>query len=203
MTVYLIHFEQPYWHAQHYLGTAADLAARIAEHQAGTGAKLLAAVNRAGIQWSVVRTWPGSYAQEKALKRRHNGRDLCPVCNPPRLRAPIPLSEQHFDKLDFCSLKRYYQAVRLWRLWMAVKLASKLISRKAELRHTQSIAQHLIAHIYELKNSMESIERLNLQEVKGYPVEKMKERFQRDVDHAIKEMQQVLSDMLPELDNQN
>lgn len=74
---------------------------------------------------------------------------------------------------------------------------------KAELRHTQSIARHLIAHIYKLKNSMESIERLNLQEVKGYPVEKMKERFQRDVDHAIKKMQQVLDDMLDDLEHQN
>ncbi len=130
MTVYLIHAERRLHHAQHYLGSTNDLQARIAQHRAGTGAKLLAAFNQAGIAWSVVRLWPGGYAQEKALKRRNNGRDLCPVCNPPRLRAPIPPSERHFDKLDYCSLKRHYQVVRYWRLWMAVKLASNLISRK-------------------------------------------------------------------------
>jgi hypothetical protein len=58
--VYLIHFEEKLHHAQHYLGfVESDLLQRIALHQSGRGAKLLAAVNEKGIKWRVVRVWPG------------------------------------------------------------------------------------------------------------------------------------------------
>lgn len=49
--IYLIHFEQPYRHARHYLGYADHLAARIAHHRNGSGARLLQVVNEASIEW--------------------------------------------------------------------------------------------------------------------------------------------------------
>jgi predicted GIY-YIG superfamily endonuclease len=79
-TVYLIHFEYPFWHAQHYLGYTANLSRRVEQHRNGTGAKLLKAVTKRGISWDVVRTWPGGPALERALKNRKNSRELCPVC---------------------------------------------------------------------------------------------------------------------------
>jgi predicted GIY-YIG superfamily endonuclease len=39
--VYLVHFSEPYRHAGHYTGWTADLDARLAEHNAGRGARLL------------------------------------------------------------------------------------------------------------------------------------------------------------------
>ena len=39
--VHLVHFTQPYRHARHYTGWTADLESRLAEHQAGRGARLL------------------------------------------------------------------------------------------------------------------------------------------------------------------
>jgi predicted GIY-YIG superfamily endonuclease len=79
-TVYLIHFEHPYQHAKHYLGFTTDLAARIADHRAGVGSRLLQVVNDAGIGWQVTRTWQGDRKFERQLKRRKETPALCPVC---------------------------------------------------------------------------------------------------------------------------
>lgn len=82
VVVYLICFDRPLRHARHYLGSAADLDARLEAHRKGTGAKLMAAVMRAGIGWRVVRTWEAAdgRAEEKRLKKWENNRKLCPVC---------------------------------------------------------------------------------------------------------------------------
>lgn len=78
--VYLIHLDQPFRHARHYLGWTLNLERRLAQHRAGTGAKLLRAVNRHGIGWEVVRLWPGGPELEQTLKALKNSPRLCPVC---------------------------------------------------------------------------------------------------------------------------
>ena len=83
MTVYLIHSETKLHHAQHYLGSAKDVEARLRQHRKGAqagGAKLLHAMNQAGIAWRVVRTWDGGRRLEKQFKRQHNGPRFCPIC---------------------------------------------------------------------------------------------------------------------------
>jgi hypothetical protein len=53
---------------------------RLAHHRAGTGARLMAVVARAGIAWSVARVWPdGDRTFERNLKH-HSGTRYCPVC---------------------------------------------------------------------------------------------------------------------------
>ena len=80
-TCYLLHFERPYHHAQHYLGWTVDLAARLDEHLNGTGGRLIDVITTEGIGFTCVRTWPGTtLADERKLKRLRNGRRLCPVC---------------------------------------------------------------------------------------------------------------------------
>ena len=88
MAVYLLHFEQPIapgrHTARHYLGYASDLAARIQQHErGGRGAARLCQVARERhIPFDVVRVWPrGGRDLEARLKRQHNGKRLCPVCN--------------------------------------------------------------------------------------------------------------------------
>ncbi len=81
--VYLIHFDEPFKGVQHYLGYSADekFAARIRHHQKNTGARLIRAVNLAGIGWNVVRQWPDQDGNfERQLKNRKNSSKLCPVC---------------------------------------------------------------------------------------------------------------------------
>lgn len=88
-TVYLIHFERPFHHAQHYLGWSENVAERFTEHQTGTkGSRLLLAVRQAGIRFTIVRTWPDTdrHFERKLHNARHNKR-LCPVCTPMALNV--------------------------------------------------------------------------------------------------------------------
>ena len=82
-TVYLLHFDRPLKHAQHYLGWAKDHMDRVNTHMGGRGAKIVAAAVAAGIQAELVRTWPNrDRGFERKLKNRKNARGLCPVCKP-------------------------------------------------------------------------------------------------------------------------
>lgn len=87
-TIYLIHLDEPYRHARHYLGWTTDLDARLEAHQAGRGARLMEVVKAAGITWHLARTWPGSRDRERAIKNRHEAPRLCPECSP----IPRPVS---------------------------------------------------------------------------------------------------------------
>ncbi len=92
--VYVIHLASRYHHAGHYVGFATDLAQRLAQHRAGTGARLLEVVKQAGIEWKLVRVWAGDRGLERRLKKRKDTpRRLCPVCM--GLVAHEAVDEQH------------------------------------------------------------------------------------------------------------
>ena len=80
-TVYMLHFSAPYRHARHYTGWTADLAARLDEHAAGRGARLVSVAKAAGITFSLARTRPGTRADERAIKRAGGARRYCPLCS--------------------------------------------------------------------------------------------------------------------------
>jgi len=80
MTVYLLHFDRPYHHARHYLGYTNDLEARLAQHRSGNGARLIEVISKAGISWTLVRTWKGGRDLERRLKAQKNSPRLCPIC---------------------------------------------------------------------------------------------------------------------------
>ena len=82
MAVYLLHFDRKLHHAGHYLGwTPAEVWRRLELHHNGQGARLVSVIRAAGIDFRLARTWPeGDRALERKLKRRHNGRRLCPIC---------------------------------------------------------------------------------------------------------------------------
>jgi len=75
--VYLVHLDEPYFHARHYVGYADDIARRIDTHRKGHGSPLLAAATAVGIDWRVVQIWPGGDRRfERKLHNRHGSR-LC------------------------------------------------------------------------------------------------------------------------------
>lgn len=84
--VYLIHLKEPMGSAkhsaQHYIGFTDDVDSREVRHWKGMGAKILAAARLKGIDFNVVRTWPGDKKLERKLKNRRNHKRLCPVCSP-------------------------------------------------------------------------------------------------------------------------
>ena len=86
--VYLIHFDRPYQHARHYLGTTNDLEFRLRQHMSGCkygGARLMEVIMQAGISWRVACTWAGGRELEKRLKGWNNSGRLCPICKAERL----------------------------------------------------------------------------------------------------------------------
>jgi predicted GIY-YIG superfamily endonuclease len=88
-TIYLLHFDQPYRHARHYTGWAADLDTRLTAHTAGRGARLLTVIADAGIGWTLARTWTGTRRRERALKRQGGASRRCPLCGcRPRTSTP-------------------------------------------------------------------------------------------------------------------
>jgi hypothetical protein len=80
---YLIHLDQPYRSGRHpgagpYVGYADDIARRLEVHRRGHGSPLLAAALAAGIDFRVVRVWPGADRHfGRKLHNRHGSR-LCP-----------------------------------------------------------------------------------------------------------------------------
>ena len=81
-TVYLLHFDRPYAHAKHYTGWTTNLDNRLAAHEAGRGARLLAVVAAHGIGWQLARTWPGDRTRERCLKNQGGASRHCPLCDP-------------------------------------------------------------------------------------------------------------------------
>lgn len=82
MPVYLIHFDEPYKHALHYIGfVESNLEARMKRHKDGDGARLLRVLKDAGIGWELVRVWPdGDREFERKLKNNSHSKRHCPVC---------------------------------------------------------------------------------------------------------------------------
>ena len=79
-TVYLLHFDRPYKHAQHYVGWTTNLPSRLEEHRQGRGARLLQVINAAGITWKLARTWTGSRQRERQIKKQAGASRFCPEC---------------------------------------------------------------------------------------------------------------------------
>lgn len=79
--IYLIHFDPPYKHARHYLGTSPHVNERMTEHANGQGSPLVRAAVAAGVQLRLARVWKrGGRALERRLKKGHNVPRLCPIC---------------------------------------------------------------------------------------------------------------------------
>ncbi len=75
---YLVCFDQPYFHARHYVGYSDNIAQRLQTHRNGQGSPLLAAALAAGIDWHLVQVWPDADRSfERRLHHRHGSR-LCP-----------------------------------------------------------------------------------------------------------------------------
>jgi hypothetical protein len=65
-------------HIHHW---AKVLQVRIAEHEQGNGARLMAVIVAAGIGWEVVRTWPEATREyERRLKGQGGLSRHCPIC---------------------------------------------------------------------------------------------------------------------------
>lgn len=89
VAVYLLHFAEPYRHARHYLGSSDNVKRRLAEHESGRGARLLAVVHAAGIEWELARLWPGGRVRERQIKNQGGLSRCCPLCGVKPRTLPV------------------------------------------------------------------------------------------------------------------
>jgi len=80
--VYLLHFDQAYKHARHYIGWTPDLLHRLDQHASGHGARLVAVIWQAGIGFTCVRICEGTRRTERAIKNHGGAVRFCPACTP-------------------------------------------------------------------------------------------------------------------------
>lgn len=82
--VYLLCFDKKFKHAKHYIGFAENqrtFEQRMKHHAKGSGSRLMAAIAKAGITFTVARTWAdGDRNFERSLKNRKSAAELCPHC---------------------------------------------------------------------------------------------------------------------------
>lgn len=82
--IYLLHFDQPYRHAKHYIGfceSESNLDSRFEYHAKGYGSRLLAVLSERGIGFKLVRLWEGTRDDERAFKNLRKATRYCPVCS--------------------------------------------------------------------------------------------------------------------------
>ncbi len=80
--IYLLHFDQPYRHARHYVGWTEDLLDRLDRHACGHGARLVEVITQAGIGFTLVRIAEGTRRTERAIKNAGGQVRYCPACTP-------------------------------------------------------------------------------------------------------------------------
>lgn len=100
--VYLLHFDHPiseHHTAQHYLGFAENLPARIAAHRHGNGSRFCQVARERHIEFKVARIWEGDRHLERSLKNRKNSSQLCPICNPAASQMAIFADDENLMKL--------------------------------------------------------------------------------------------------------
>lgn len=94
------------WRRQITPFQSAGLCRRLADHRAGRGAKLLAVVTAAGIEFELVRLWHGTReGHEKYLKDLNDRVSLCPQCHPGTRAGLIIVPKQYRRKRHQCVLE--------------------------------------------------------------------------------------------------
>jgi len=81
--VYILHFEEPYYHARHYVGYTEDTGRRFKEHFNchSSGSPLIQAALEAGIKITVSRIYfDGGRELERKIKKSHHTHRFCPIC---------------------------------------------------------------------------------------------------------------------------
>jgi predicted GIY-YIG superfamily endonuclease len=80
--IYMLHFDQAYKHARHYVGWTDDLLHRLDTHASGHGARLVAVIWQAGIGFTLIRICEGTRSTERAIKNSGGAVRYCPACSP-------------------------------------------------------------------------------------------------------------------------
>ena len=97
MFVYVLHFDDPLSHAQHYVGMTGNLKQRLAAHAAGDGARLTEVLAEQQRAWTLTglfqTTATNARRVERELKESKNLSRYCDACTPD---APAPPGSKRY-----------------------------------------------------------------------------------------------------------
>lgn len=83
--VYLLHFDRPFGHARHYIGSTESLEDRFESHVTGAGSTLVKHAVNAGVNVTLAQVWKGvPLTEEYRLKNRGGAGRWCPICKQER-----------------------------------------------------------------------------------------------------------------------
>lgn len=90
--VYLLHFDEPLHHAQHYIGCTKDLQGRLWTHASGNGARIIRAALLEGINFELgalgTTNCTAMRRVERQVKNWHNASEFCEICNNAARKMP-------------------------------------------------------------------------------------------------------------------
>lgn len=106
MFVYILHFDTPLAHAQHYVGMTGNLATRLQAHASGHGANITEELFNNSMPWvlgGLFQTTPTNARRvERDLKKSKNICRYCDICSPDHPAPPnsksYPLADIPFPK---------------------------------------------------------------------------------------------------------
>lgn len=84
--VYVLHFDKPYKHAMHYIGyvdgdNQGAVNARMEDHKAGRGARLMDVITKAGIGFTIAWIYDNVDRKfERKLKNKGGAKKHCQMC---------------------------------------------------------------------------------------------------------------------------
>lgn len=88
--IYVLHFDEPLAHAQHYAGCTTNLRKRLQTHAAGHGSHLTKELFRQGREWILGGLYETSRdnmrKHERCLKDQANAKRYCEICSPTTAR---------------------------------------------------------------------------------------------------------------------
>lgn len=97
MFVYILHFDDPLAHAQHYAGMTGNLRQRLEAHASGNGARLTEVLHNDQKPWTLgglfQTTATNARRVEKELKESKNTARYCDICNKD---APAPPGSKRY-----------------------------------------------------------------------------------------------------------
>lgn len=97
MFVYILHFDDPLSHAQHYVGMTGNLRQRLEAHAAGNGARLTEVLHDQNRAWTLAglfqTTSTNARRVERELKESKNLSRYCDICN---VDAPAPPGSKRY-----------------------------------------------------------------------------------------------------------
>lgn len=123
--VYVLHFDEPYRHAGHYVGCTTMLRERLTTHALGRGANLIRVALEAGNEFTLTGLGACSHRKMRVLERQvkkwHGSADFCQTCagDPRRIpgTTPYPIEAIGFPirskeiRMQITSVRTHYAGV--------------------------------------------------------------------------------------------